>query len=537
MEKHLVRILIAVISLLAAGFAPAAGPAAPGPWPGLEAGPYAVGFRVLLTADASRAFPNPQGATAKYVSRAIQVCVWYPAAPQPSGQAMAFADYLGLLAWRPVPSFAAPTALRDAELGYLQGVTPLCSPPDPDRLAKLMQEPVRSHRDARPAAGPFPVLLSAAGSDYPAFDNWALFEYLASHGYIVVASPSCGGETRRMGNDAVGLDAQAQDLAFLAAHARTIPEADPERLGTIGYSWGGLSSLLYVLRDGRVKAAVSLDGAERMAALLGPARGFPQFAPERLRIPCLLLGCAPDQSLPGFGDFSFQEQSPYATLVRATIPGVAHHELAALPLALRLAARGREGRDVPSVVAAGETVARLIKAFCDLHLKGRPEAAAEMEKEAGPRCRLTRRAGQPVPPGVVEIQAALDVAGVDAAVELVRKLKDGPGVPAGAEAVLNLAGYVGLQSGRPADALKLFALNAEMFPGSVNAFDSLGEACLAAGELDRAERCYRRVLELLAGLPDRPELRKALYEDIAQKALAEIARRREAKAPADSPPK
>lgn len=64
------------------------------------------------------------------------------------------------------------------------------------------------------------------------------------------------------------------------------------------------------------------------------------------------------------------------------------------------------------------------------------------------------------------------------------------------ESQLNGYGYRFLQLEKPAQAVALFRVNAALFPGSWNAYDSLGEALLAQGETDEATAMYNRSLEL-----------------------------------------
>lgn len=67
------------------------------------------------------------------------------------------------------------------------------------------------------------------------------------------------------------------------------------------------------------------------------------------------------------------------------------------------------------------------------------------------------------------------------------------------EAQLNRIGYRLLGAGRVADAIEVFKLNVEMFPGAANPYDSLGEAYLASGNEELALVNYRRALELNPG--------------------------------------
>jgi CubicO group peptidase (beta-lactamase class C family) len=75
---------------------------------------------------------------------------------------------------------------------------------------------------------------------------------------------------------------------------------------------------------------------------------------------------------------------------------------------------------------------------------------------------------------------------------------------------LNRAGYQLLGTGRVADAIALFELNVEMFPGDGNAYDSLGEAYMVSGNKERAIANYRRSLELTPKNTNAVEMLKKL---------------------------
>ncbi|MBS1557012.1 MAG: serine hydrolase [Bacteroidetes bacterium] len=61
---------------------------------------------------------------------------------------------------------------------------------------------------------------------------------------------------------------------------------------------------------------------------------------------------------------------------------------------------------------------------------------------------------------------------------------------------MNSAGYFLLNSGQVAEAVKLFKLNTEAFPNSANAFDSLGESYMIAGDKENAIANYKKSLDL-----------------------------------------
>jgi dienelactone hydrolase len=65
------------------------------------------------------------------------------------------------------------------------------------------------------------------------------------------------------------------------------------------------------------------------------------------------------------------------------------------------------------------------------------------------------------------------------------------------EALVNIVGYEYLQSGNTAQAIAVFSLNVSAFPASANAYDSLADAYLAAGQKDLARVNAQKALELL----------------------------------------
>jgi hypothetical protein len=88
------------------------------------------------------------------------------------------------------------------------------------------------------------------------------------------------------------------------------------------------------------------------------------------------------------------------------------------------------------------------------------------------------------------------------------------------EPQLNALGYALLRHGMAADAVRIFALNAEQFPHSLNVWDSLGEAQLAVGDRAAAEKSAQRVLQLLPEAQGVPPEVLAQLEATARKRLA-----------------
>ena len=247
-------------------------------WPGLERGPYSVGFQVRHETDARRSFGS--------APRPIQVSVWYPAIADDRAP-VSYRAYLRTAGTEvdhsePDEARATEHLLMVRELAVEAGASV-------QSFDRQLRRSGWAVRDAEPEDGPFPLLIYAPGSGAPAFQNTVLCEYLASHGFIVAASPSFGPDSRAMPSTVAGVEAQVGDLAFVARVLEGAPNVEAQRVGLIGYSFGGLAVLLHAMSDERVGAVAALDPTLMVKKGHRLAREVPGYAPEALRAPIILM--------------------------------------------------------------------------------------------------------------------------------------------------------------------------------------------------------------------------------------------------------
>ena len=232
-------------------------------------GPLAVGLRIVEQYDYSRIFEPRADRQGGGTPRPLQTLVWYPAEPSNSA-AMNVGGYAALCATE--ISFGEPrTSLRGEEWTAAMG---------PALTTNLWAE-----RDAPELAGRYPVVIYAPGFSSFSWENADLCEYLASYGYLVLASPSMGSTTREMTYDLDGINTQSRDISFLIDHARARSSADASRIAVLGFSWGGISNLFAAARDKRIGALVALDGSLRFSP--GLVRQAGDVHPEQIALPLL----------------------------------------------------------------------------------------------------------------------------------------------------------------------------------------------------------------------------------------------------------
>jgi len=220
----------------------------------LPYGQNTVGYRHYIAYDSSRTYTRTQDWTNKKTARPIPISIWYPAIPdQPTATYLSVFDYLKILKveeeWEHLPDplimswFEFPNSVENQE---------------------RVKESCRAVRDAKALPGQFPVIIYAASLLASSTENFALCEFLASNGYLVLAIPGRGADGRPMqGTARKNAEAQARDLEFLIQEAMRLPNASVDDLATLDYSFGGLATLISQMRNDRIKAMISLDGRSR----------------------------------------------------------------------------------------------------------------------------------------------------------------------------------------------------------------------------------------------------------------------------------
>lgn len=105
------------------------------------------------------------------------------------------------------------------------------------RFQAVLDIPRWAVRDAVSAQGRYPVVIYAPSDSATAWENADLCKYLASNGYVVLASPSLGASTRDLTDDIEGINAEAKDISFLITYASGLPQAEASKVAVV--SWSG----------------------------------------------------------------------------------------------------------------------------------------------------------------------------------------------------------------------------------------------------------------------------------------------------------
>lgn len=457
-----------------------------------QAGPHAVGLRVIQQYDYSRLLEPPVDAFGKAGNaapgRPIQMLVWYPAR-RAGGAPMLAADYQQT-SLNDV-DFTAPAAEASKQrAGWMAG---------PQKA--LYGAPTLAVRDAAAAAGRFPVVIYAPSFAAQAHENIDLCEYLASHGYVVLASRSLGARSVMMTDDVEGVEAQAADIAFLANYAQTLPQADIGNVAAAGFSWGGMANVFAAARSSRIKALVSLDGSIRYHPKVWGAAGYVQ--PARTAVPMLYLGArAPSAEVMERKDMlgkSYLNTMNYSDVYVATLPPMTHPDFSAWHLRFADdAAFGDYAR--PDVLQAYRSGALYVRRFLDAYLKQDGEALAWLKQSPA------RHGIGPQVMSMALTPARHELLGEGDFLRAFAKagFQDAQSIHAGMVArspdfklspvSMNTLGYQLLRGKNARGAVELFKLATFLEPKYANAFDSEGEAYEALGDTRSAIAAYEKAV-------------------------------------------
>ncbi len=466
-----------------------------------KAGPYTVGLKVVHQYDYSRTWHTPVDELGQPFTgeraRPLQTLIWYPA-DKSDGATMTMRDY---------------ALLRVTETDFDAKPAPGGPLPADEGRKAAFDDHLWAYRDAPLKPGRFPVVIYAPSYSNTPWENADLCEFLATYGYVVLASPDMGVSTRDMTGDLPGIDAQARDISFLIGYASTLPDTDMSEIAVGGFSWGGISNLFAASRDNRIKALFALDGSMRYFPGLIKQSGYAR--PDQMKVPLLFFTQ---------GDVSLEEQErmlndpdrmsghnalnawTHGDLITVRMLGMTHGEFSSMFQRDENFWKGTAKFMKADYTRADGTtgyawVARYTQHFLDAYLKHDAAAMEWLKKTPGengaPLHFLTAgyRAGAGSPATFDSFREELHQKGFDHAAEVYAAFQKQDSTFKLDEGSINGWGYSLLTAKHLPEAICVFKFNVSANPDSSNVYDSLAEAYMKAGDKEHSMENYRKSLE------------------------------------------
>jgi tetratricopeptide (TPR) repeat protein len=490
-------------------------------------GPYGVGLKVVEQYDHSRVYRSANDALGKpYVGerdRPLQTLIWYPATagayPAVAGAAkpMTVKDYVDLMPTE--TEFEHPHAW-DTLKDFMDAMKPAYA------------SPMMSVRDAKATSGHFPVIIYAPSLNAMSWENADLCEYLASHGYVVIATPEFGAHTRAMAVDNLdGVEAEVADIEFLIGYAKSLPDTDTSKIAVAAYSWGGMANLFAAAKDSRILAMAELDSSLRYFP--GQVKQAGYVHPEQMTIPMLYLSHGEQsqevlatRNTPAQIGPSVLNEWTHGDMIYVNMMGLIHGEFSSMSQRSEAFWKGYPNN--PARIADysredGTTgyafIARYVLAFFDSYLKGDAAGTTFLhntpaQNGAPPHfIAVNFRKAKGVAPSLESLKVEAGKQGFDHLDTIYASMKkDTPDFKPVATEMGAWAGDL-TAAGHLPEAIDVLKLAVAIYPDGVVGFQvytALGDAYLQAGQKDLAIQSYKTQMEKTPGAAAVAEKLKAL---------------------------
>jgi hypothetical protein len=222
-------------------------------------------------------------------SDSLEMHLWYPSS---NGSVGSYQNYLQNVSVKHLSTQVAPN-INDYLNAYLSGFI-FGKQID---LSKITNIPALNNSKQVSQRRKYPLVIYAPGYRGLPFENSLLCEQLAQAGYVVASIPSLG---VRYKIDSMGCEVQANYIAKAIEFSKqNFHFVDQNSIHLIGFSWGGLSSIIAATRSTSIKSVVSLDGSIRF--FYSVAEKMPGFNPSEFNKPVLLFSAEGNDEV----DFKF----------------------------------------------------------------------------------------------------------------------------------------------------------------------------------------------------------------------------------------
>lgn len=269
----------------------------------LVLGSYAVGYKTIFTYDQTRnGVPysdwdgNLTNNQTPELGRQFQINVWYPAA-HGTGDRIDYSHYVDLKgrqtdfgASEGQREFAQQTfveqtqALGNVTIGVLGSTKEDFTSEHLDRLLELE---VYGRLNATPAKEKFPVVIYPNGGS-PAFQSITC-EYLASHGYVVVAFTPKGRFSSALEVSTIGLEVAVDDFEFVLGKVSEESNVDMDKVAILANAISSSIGAAAISRNDKLKALISLEGGLPSAFEQGLLNESVFYLPENITAPLLVI--------------------------------------------------------------------------------------------------------------------------------------------------------------------------------------------------------------------------------------------------------
>ncbi|WP_200977272.1 CocE/NonD family hydrolase [Echinicola sp. 20G] len=467
---------------------------------GLEHGSHTVGFTHYLASDSTRTYKRIFDWNNNAIPRPIPISIWYPSKDKLKGtKPMQVLGYMEILKeeeeWEYLPNEQILNWFNYANTTSNQN---------------HLKEQTTAYFGLQSKNGKFPVIVYAPSYQASSIENFALCTYLASHGYIVLSSPSRGTENRFLeGGTEKDMETQARDIEFLIKEASLLPNADLDQIATMGFSFGGLSNVLSQMRNENIKAIVSLDGSIKYQ--YNTLKKSPFFDIKKVDIPFIHMAqkdiseevMKEDNINPALNhQFEFYDSLVYSRAYQLKFNHLTHAYFSTLGVLFQERDKRQDKSDA-EIMESYRWVSVYTLKFLDAFLKNNADGFAFLENPPEQnRIRkelINLKTKLPQQKSFTfqdfhELAIKHDYKDLEALYKETQQKHPSIQLPEGK--LNNLGLQLTFNPETSQNGINIFLLATHLYPNSANLYDSMAEAYLFIGDRDNAIVNFKKSLSL-----------------------------------------
>lgn len=463
-----------------------------------ELGQYKIGFTHYTTVDSTRTYSRWKDYSNAIHHRPIPVSIWYPAQDSDQKHQLNIEDYLNILAeeeeWEGLPNYFL--------LDWFQYL-----PRTPENEQHLKTN-TNAFKDAKAIKERFPVLIYAPSYHASSIENFAMCEFLASQGYVVISSPSRGTETRTFqGATAKDIETQARDIAFLIQEAYRMKNTNTDIIATMGFSFGGLSNVLAQMQNEYIDATICLDGSIKYQ--YDTIKQSPYFDLNKVDVPFMHMAqktipqeiLKTDKINPKLDtDFFFYDEITRSDAYKMQFNDLTHSNFSTLGILFENRDPRQDLSDV-KIMTSYRWVSTYVLHFLNGHLRDDTQALAFLKNTPetnGATNGLISVTRKTAVPKTFTFNDFHDQAIDQNYKELMALYKKVLATQPTLEIPQGKLNYIGLQLSYHKDieaAIRMFQFAITIYPNSGNLYDSLGETYMLKNDTQNAILSFKKSLQ------------------------------------------
>lgn len=246
--KNLIIVLVALISSIALNAQPSKY------WGQLTPGDYKIGYQdtILFNSGHSYELSSYKGLKPYFVN------MWFPIIEE-TGDQIKYKEYLSMDSLPKIQALIDSIQKVHYQAFVSWGVTydldiweNASFSKEKQELAKeMLDENLNVHKTSQFPEKQFPTIIYHHGNGGNSFENSVLFEFLASHGYVII-SADYHWPGLMDGSYTHDSDLPLEDVEFITKYADGLSFTDRQNISYVGHSWGG-GMALRLNQEGKLK--------------------------------------------------------------------------------------------------------------------------------------------------------------------------------------------------------------------------------------------------------------------------------------------